>query len=222
MMDYALSARPMLDVLSQGNLMRLVIGRFVQGMAVLVAIGFVAWWIAMWGMTGSLSGIGAMALTFSQIVMLAAFAKIVQVMFVRGQDICNLPESDFTMMSIFATLMRLPGEMALIFFALFSVPAMFLTWAGAGHVVAAIGVPVSAFGTGNAFVAGIFTFATCWMLGFVALVAFYLMAEVTGALFSIAHDLRKTRQAFEMKGVDHAEPTHAKPAYAEPAPFRVA
>jgi hypothetical protein len=194
MLDNFVSVRPMLDALSQSETMRKTMGRFVQVLAVVVGLGLGLSWIGLWTLVGTLEPWAALALTATQIVMLVAFIKIVQVIYARGEDIHNLPESDFTMMSIFATLVRLPGEVAFVFFALFSVPAMLLTWTGAAHIVAMFGLPI--FGA-HALLSGVLAFITCWVTGFFAWIAFSLLAEVVTALFSIAHDLRCTRRSLE-------------------------
>jgi hypothetical protein len=210
MMNDIVSARPMLHALTQGDLMRHVMGRFVQIMALLVGVALLISWIGIWTMIVSLSSWAALALTVTQVILLIAFIKIVQVIYARGEDIRNLEESEFTMMAIFAALLRLPGEVALVFFGLFSFAAAVLTWAGASHVVALFGVPVIG---AHAAIAGMAAFITCWIIGFASLVTFSLMAELTSAIFSIAHDLRCTRRALEgdMQSAAQKPPAPAMP-----------
>lgn len=212
MMNDIVSARPMLTALSQGDLMRNVMGRFVQVLAVLVGIALFLSWVGMWSMIETVWSWGALALTLTQVVLLVAFAKMVQVIFARGEDIRNTPESEFTMMAIFATLVRLPGEVLLVLFGLFSLPAALLTWTGASHIVAMLGVPLI---EAHTFITGLAAFITCWIMGFAAFVLFSLVAEMTSAIFSIAHDLRSTRKSLESGSSPHSMPTqetHARAA----------
>lgn len=194
MMDYAISARYLLDTVTDGHVMRKVIGFGVQTMGFAVGLGLLLSWVGLWSMVGTLELWGNLALTATQIVLLGAIIKVVQVMYVRGDDIRQLPDSDFTMMSIFATLVRLPGEAALAFFTFMSIPALLLVWSGAGHIISLFGVPVLNAHWG---ISGVVAMTTCWIIGFTSFVAFALVSEIVSALFNIAHDLRCTRRCLE-------------------------
>lgn len=194
MMDYALSVRLLLDSITDGHVMRKAVGRIVQAMAFAVGFAMLLSWIGLWYMIGDLAPMAALALTFTQIVLVGAMIKVVQIIYHRGEDICQLGESDFSMMAVFATLARVPGEAALVFYGLLSLPALLLIWSGAGHIVALFGVPVLGI---HWSIAGVVAMITCWLIAFASFVVFALAAEAVSALFTIAHDLRCMRQHSE-------------------------
>jgi hypothetical protein len=225
-MNHTVSVRPMLDMLSQGNLMRSVMGRLTQVMAVLIGLSLLMTWVSQWSMLQTLGTWPMLAMAVAQIFLLVAFAKMVQVIWCRGEDIMKLPESDFTMMPILASFVRLPGEVGLAFFALFSIPAMLLVWSGAAPLLAELMIAgpwwyafaTMLFGTaiwgGNVFLAGLATFATCWVFGLALLVMFTLAGELVSAMHSMAHDLRCTRRSLEGGPKSHTMSSHTSHARA--------
>jgi hypothetical protein len=204
MPEFNISIRPLLDLMSQRDVTQRVIGRLLQAFAVLVAVGCTVIWFAAWELIWPLGPWGAMAFTFSQIALIAAFAKIVHMVYARGLEISRMPEGEMATLATLAPMIRLPGEMAAVFLAVFSLPAMLLTWAGAGSVVSAFGVPVLGI---PAISAGLLAFVTCWVMGVSALVASHVLAASIEALRSIACDLRAMR-----RGEAASAPSHSKSA----------
>lgn len=192
MSEFNLSARPFIDAFTQGEPSRKLMAMFVKAFAALAGLGGAILWFAAWELIWPLGPWAAMAFTFSQIVMVAAVVKVVQIIYLRGEAIARVPDDALATVSILSLLCRLPGEVAMIFFAVFSLPAMLLTWSGAASVVSAFGVPAA---SGPAFASGLLAFVTCWVMGVGALAASYVVAESLAALRSMALDLRAMRSA---------------------------
>ncbi len=189
------SLRPVLARFADGGLFRTVIGNVVRVAAVLLVLGGLALWAGVWSLIGDAKFFAGLGLVIFQIVALVALVAVGHVVFVRGTDITRLPETEFPLAPIFATLVRLQGEVAIVFFGVLSVPAMLLMWFGASHLAGQI--PMVPGMAGGGFLAGIGIFLIFWAYGFLALIVTYFLAELITVLFAMAADMRGTREAVQ-------------------------
>jgi hypothetical protein len=188
-----LSLRPVLGRFADGGLFRAVIGNVVRLAAVVVFLGGLLAWFGAWRMIGNARFFAGVGLVVFQLAALLALVAVAHLVFVRGTDITRLPESGFPLAPIFATLVRLEGEIAIVFLGILSLPVALLVWFGGGYMAAWI--PFLPGGGG--FVAGLGAFVICWVTGFVALIVTYFLAELITVLFAMASDMRRTRAALE-------------------------
>lgn len=181
--DRATPVRDMLEAMSNGSLIRNVISMFIRILAIVIGFAALVVWIRCWGFIGMAGFWGGVAVFLWQLVFpVAAFVSL-KVVYLRGVDIRDMPDSRFTVAPIVANLIAMKGEAAFAFLAIMSVPAMFLAW----FAVSPLGQICPMIGSG--FWAGPATFVAFWVWGFVFMLVTRAIQEWTLAIFSIASDV---------------------------------
>lgn len=181
--DRATPVRDMLEAMSNGSLIRNVISMFVRILAIVIGVAALVFWVRVWGDIGNNGFWGGVGLFIWQLVFpVAAFVSL-KVVYLRGVDIRDMPDSRFTVAPIVANLIAMKGEAAFAFLAIMSVPAMFVAWFIGSPLVQVC--PMIGFG----FWAGPATFVAFWVLGFVFMLVTRAIQEWTLAIFSIASDV---------------------------------
>lgn len=181
--DRATPVRDMLEAMSNGSLIRNVISMFVRILAVVIGVAALVVWIRVWGYIGNFGFWGGVGLFIWQLVFpVAAFVSL-KVVYLRGMDIRDMPDSRFTVAPIVADLIAMKGEAAFAFLAIMSVPAMFMAWF-AGSAMREL-CPMA----GSGFFAGPAVFVAFWVIGFVFMLVTRAIQEWTRAIFSIAKDV---------------------------------
>lgn len=181
--DRATPVRDMLEAMSNGSLIRNVISMFVRIMAVVIGVAAFVVWIRCWGDIGNNGFWGGVGMFIWQLVFpVAAFVSL-KVVYLRGMDIRDMPDSRFTVAPIVANLIAMKGEAAFAFLAIMSVPAMFVAWFIGSPLVGVCPM------IGSGFWAGPATFVAFWVIGFVFMLVTRAIQEWTLAIFSIASDV---------------------------------
>lgn len=180
----ATNIRPILDKLNQGRIVRNVIGVYVQANTLLLGLLTLSVCVASFALLSQVNFLGGAAVLLWVMFLLYATFLCMKVLFIRGKEIRQLPDSEFTVSPIIATMITTAGEMVFITLAVMSLPAMLVVWM-AGDVAYAV-VPLT---PGSGVFAGIMVFIACWIAGFL----FYLISrwirEWTLAIFSIARNV---------------------------------
>jgi len=176
--------QPVLGALSSGEIVRKVIGRFLQAYAVVLGLLFLISWIRLFGILGHVNFLQGLGLLIWQVTVPYAVFLCLKTVFLRGDEIMRLPDSAFVIAPIVAALILLHGEVALIFLAVMSVPAMLLTWFYSGMAAQFYPIPAE-----QAFLGGIMVFVLFWVMGFLVYVLARWIQEWTLAIFSIAQNV---------------------------------
>jgi len=181
--DRATPVRDMLEAMSNGSLIRNVISMFVRILAIVIGVAALVFWVRCWGFIGMAGFWGGVGVFLWQLVFpVAAFVSL-KVVYLRGMDIRDMPDSRFTVAPIVANLIAMKGEAAFAFLAIMSVPAMFMAWF-AGSAMREV-CPMA----GSGFFAGPAVFVAFWVIGFVFMLVTRAIQEWTLAIFSIASDV---------------------------------
>jgi hypothetical protein len=181
---FATNIRPILEKLNQGAIIRNVIGLFVQCCAILLGLAAFGLWIGSLELFEYVNFFGGIALLLWLLFFLYAAFLCVKVLFIRGKEIRQLPDSEFTVSPIIATLITTFGEMLFIALAVMSVPAMLVIWMA--RDIAYILIPLA---PGDSFFAGVAVFLSCWISGFLLYLFARWIREWTLAIFSIARNV---------------------------------
>jgi hypothetical protein len=187
-----LCVEPALEAMNRGPVLRQALGFLVQGAACLMALLFFIDWCRSWGVLrhmGFVEGVGFLLVLLG--LFLGGFFAL-QTMFVRGRQIRGLPESDYVVAPIAGMLAAMAGEMAFVFLAFMSVPVMLAVWCDSRYFP----LPLLWDARGeNVFLDGLSLFLSCWVTGFLALVAGRWIKEWVLVVLQIASDVRSIRKA---------------------------
>jgi len=185
----ATNIAPILEMLKLGVIIRRVIGLLVQACAIIVGIALLYFWVRCFAFLEVASFLGKLAILIWQLFFLYASFLSLKAIFLRGKEIKNLPDSNFIVIPIIATIMVLSGEVFFIFLGAMSVPVMLLVWLGGAvsYEIIPTGLYVPNFG--DTFFASLVAFGYCWVAGFLVYLAMRCIQEWTMAFFSIAHNV---------------------------------
>ena len=186
--------KPILEALQSAKTIQKTISIILRVLSVLLWVVLFIFWILNWRFINHFNFFGGLGYLIWQLVFLYASVIVTKSFFHRMAAIVDLPESDYIITPIIAQVMVAVGEMAFIFLALMSVPAMLAVWFGGrslfhgGSSLGFILSSMSIVGGSNVFLAGISVFIMFWVIGFLTLITFRLFTEITLALVSIAKD----------------------------------
>lgn len=186
----AMDIRPTLNLLESGRFIRGVAAVFFRIVAVAIGVVLAVLWFRSWPFIQDLGWWGRVAFVIWQMSFPYAVFMALQSLYVCARDDENQYDSDYVVAPLLARLTRAHGEMAFIFLALMSLPAMLMIWMGG----AAVMQRVEWLEAKNVFFAGLATFLFAWGLGLLALICARFMAECMFAFFSMAHDLSQLRK----------------------------
>lgn len=182
---------PVLTAMSQGPVLRKTLSFLVQIGAVLLAIRLFIDWCRMWPAIKNAPFVEGLGFALFLLGLIYAGFLALQTMFIRGGAIRELPESDYVVSPIVGLLVAMLGEMAFVFFAVMSVPAMVGVWCNS---MAVPNLPVLwQMQSDNTFINGLSLFLSCWLTGFFSLVATRWLKEWTLAVIQIAQDVHAIR-----------------------------
>ena len=180
--------RPILDALSEGKVIKQVFGTFFRVYSVIIGLILLYTWIKTFALLEYASFTQLCAILLWQLFFPIASYLCLKAIFLRGNDISKLSNSEFIISPIIATLITLHGEVALIFLGIMSVPATLLTWFSARFII-----PIE---TGDGFLAGIVVFVGAWVIGFLIYCITRWIREWTMAIFSIAQNVDLIEQHY--------------------------
>lgn len=182
---------PLLENLRSGKIIRDILSVSYQAIAVLTGLALLYFWFRVWPVIGELRFFGGIGLLIWQFSFLYASFLSIKAFFLRAREIKDYADSEYIVVPVIATLIKTYGEMSFIFLGAMSLPAMLLSWLGAGQLA----YYFDFFHSGNVFLSGIIVFLMSWVFGFISLLSTRLLAEWTLAIFSIAHDVNVLRRA---------------------------
>jgi len=200
--------RKFLDSMSEGSIFRLVIGNFLIVIAVLnLVVGIFFWLYAFGEIFDDTFVVGIGTLVF-QVFALGVIFLISNIIWIRAEKVKGLEPGPFTLIPIFAVILRLVGEILFVSLLLLSIPSMVAIWFGAAYFVSLFVPWVSPFMGG--FFGGVSVGLAMGIAAFVWLAILYFIAETIEVLYRMAIDIRGTRLALERSAVNaSAEQTSA-------------
>ena len=180
------NVRLFLNALTNGSLIRQALGRVVQLYSLYLGYSFIKIWWQSFQAFGDLNFLGGLALIIWQLTSLVAVFLCLKVVFLRGSDIVELPDSDYTVTPIVAAILTMHGEIAFLFLGIMSIPAMLAVWFG----LVEASYPILTYTIiGEGFLAGIKTFFGFIIAGFLSYCLTRYIREWTIAIFSIADNV---------------------------------
>lgn len=201
---------------SMGTVLRLFSdGRFFRSLsawvlrlcAVLIGIFALVDWIELWADIGDLDGTEIIGLLLFQVLFLIAVYVVVHAMFIRANNIVNLPDSDYIVIPIVSIFIRLFGEIYAAATLIMSFAVGILIWLETLITgISPMAVPFLPGGGGGAnnFLAGLKIMFIGVLTAFFILVAFYLASELLKVLSNIATDLKAVRANNEQGTTDRS------------------
>jgi len=195
----------LLETLQSPKTIQKAISIILRIFSVLFGIGLLILWITSWRFINNFRFFGGLGYLIWQLAFLYAGILITKILYQRSAEIVDLPESEYIITPIIALMTVTYGEVAFIFLAIMSVPAMLAVWlAGSSlfHGGGSIGMflsMVDLINPGNIFMAGIMILIMSWVIGFLTLILSRLLTETVLALVSIAKDASILRTQFAEK-----------------------
>lgn len=191
-MNYLYALTPVLRIISEGKLFRLVFAwmfRIFSGVVVL-GILWASW--TMWSSTGRGMPISYfLSFLLVQVALFAIAYVIFNILMFRSNDIMNLPHTKmYSITPIVVVLCKTAGEVAFATFALFGFSVGLAGFFSGARIPIPIYLPffsqfVGAQG-GGMMISGI-------LFGFMLLVFFYFIGEMIGVLVDIAMGVNRGR-----------------------------
>jgi hypothetical protein len=194
--------RSFLTAISEGDLLKRVFAWVLRIIAILDIIFFIVVWIRFWREIFRFpSGVTVIGGIIFQIIFIIVVYMIVHAIFYRASTIRNLPRSDFTVIPIVSVLMRLVGEVYGAMMLGLGVGGCILAWFGGGPAFYFLLEEfVPRMPTGSGFIGGFILLISGVVIGFMALVIFYFLAEAMVVLVDMARNLKITRGVAEQYG----------------------
>lgn len=191
-----------LDLVAKGETFRTVISWVLRIASVGLALAALLSWMALWGLTRYFEAQGVIGLVVFQLVFALATYAMVHTILIRARDIRNLPEAEFNVIPIVAVCCRLVGECLAWFFSALAIGgALLMLFAGPGAGLATGQLPLSGFMSSGTGLLGALLYAAGGLLiGFGALLVFYLLAESSALLGAIARHAEVIRRHVERFG----------------------
>lgn len=186
----------LIEYVSHGALFRRVVASFLVVCGVLAAIGGVAGGVV--GLIGYVQ-FGGLAILGGLIAMLFMFVAAymwAHTYFIRAGTVRDLPEGEYTIIPIMSVLLKMTGELALVSLLSAGVQGTLATWfMGANPLGRYGGFGGYGMTAGEGFIVGVVFLLAAAILGFVALLVYYLLSELVVILADIARDVRVLRGA---------------------------
>jgi hypothetical protein len=192
---------PVLAALDHGAVLKAVASLAMQAAALLSGLWGVVVWVKTWEATRDLEGAGVLGLVLFQLVVLVMIYALVHTLWIRSSTVALLPASDYVVIPVAATCLRLLGEVYAIVGAFTGTALALLVLVSGERGPAGVLLSVlkdlfpAAPGPFENQVAGaVAVLASFGFASFAALLAGYLAAELVLAVAEIA---RRTRSLDE-------------------------
>ncbi len=191
--------------ISEGKLFTRVCAFAMRALGVLVAVGGFYVWVKMWRTVGSLQGAGVIGGIIFQIFLLVAIYMLTHLLFIRASTIRRLPVSEYTVIPIVSIFFRLFGEWCLCgscvlgagIFVLILFAGTEGTFSMPGLVYAVPFTNMVLSATESSVIAAFIMLALMTLWGFLGLLFWYLLAEISVVAIDIAQNVRGVREAAE-------------------------
>lgn len=191
----------LIEYVSHGMLFRRIVAGFLIACGALAAIGGVAAGVV--GLIGYIQ-FGGLAIFGGLIAMLFMFVAAymwAHTYFIRARSVRDIPEGEYTVIPIMSVLLKMTGELAFVSLLSAGVQGTLATWFMGANPMEALrgygGYGGYGMTAGEGFIVGVIFLLGATILGFVALLVYYLLSELVVILADIARDVRALR------GVSH-------------------
>ena len=189
----------LIEYVSHGTLFRRIVAIFLVVCGVLAAIGGVAAGVV--GLIGYVQ-FGGLAILGGLIAMLFMFVAAymwAHTYFIRARTVRDIPEGEYTVIPIMSVLLKMTGELAFVSMLSAGVQGTLATWFMGANPIGALrgygGYGGYGMTAGEGFIVGVIFLLGATILGFVALLVYYLLSELVVILADIARDVRVLRRA---------------------------
>lgn len=212
---------PVLDVLSDGRVIRKTVVWVLRILALLIVLGGLYVFINVLKLSFQVPSAGAtIGGLLLGLIFLAAVVCVAQILLYRSGKVDELTDVTFTVIPIVSILFRAVGEIYATLGAAVGVGGCLFIWfaqASPFELLTGLGGLLPSAPAGATFLGGIGFMAYLCVTSFLVLVFFYFLAESTLLLVDIAHNMRSLRQHF----VPSPQPVAAARPVAAPAPAPV-
>jgi hypothetical protein len=157
-------------------------------------------WISFWRFAAQAPFVAFVGIILFQLLFVVALYMVAHTLFIRAQNIAELPESEFYVIPIVAIALKLVGELYASFVAVMSVAGGILIWLMRGYAysLAMKATPLAPrLGNGERFTGGLLFMGGGLLAAFVALVICYFLAEAIVLITDSARNIEITRQIAE-------------------------
>ncbi len=186
--DRILLLKPLLVLLSEGRVFRLVFSWFLRVMAVVFVLGFLARWITLWADIVRMPGSLVLVMTLVMILAVAVAFAVVNIVLVKADAIMALPASgDYVVIPIVVLFIKLVGEIALVVYCFFGLAGFLVSLTEMGGMVLRM-IPLF---KGSGVEAGLLGLVTAVVAGFLSFFVSYFIAEQCGVLADIAKNTKR-------------------------------
>jgi hypothetical protein len=189
---------PVLKSLDDGTPFRRGFAMALRIIAILLIVGLLITWIALWKVVFSQDGVAIFGGFIFQIFLLVGFYMIIHTYWIRADSIERLGQSEYTIIPIVSILLKTQGEVGAW--------ASFATGLGAGIFQILAGyqfpgwsTPYESFhyGMTSSFVAGLLVIVFGAIFALVSLILSYFLAEFIIVIVDIAKNTRALRENAE-------------------------
>jgi hypothetical protein len=199
-----------LNALSNGRIFRRIYAIALWIIAVIIALGGLAGLIGIMIIIGRIMPQVPATATFGMILFMLLFIvgiyMIVHTVWIRANQIADLPDEGYTMIPILCIFLKLTGEVLALISILTGVGMGLLTWFSGGFIrffremlgpfsYYPLGTYIGYYNGGTQVVSGLIQIIAGLIAGFFQLAFFYLLSEMTLILVDIAVNIHVLRQS---------------------------
>lgn len=192
----------LIEYVSHGTLFRRIVAGFLVACGVLAAVGGVASGVV--GFIGyvQFGGLAIFGGLLAMVLMFVAAYMWAHTYFIRARTVRDIPEGEYTVIPIMSVLLKMTGELAFVSLLSAGVQGTLATWFMGSNPLGALG-GYGGYGygmtAGEGFIVGVVFLLGAAILGFVALLVYYLLSELVVILADIARDVRVIRKQADAK-----------------------
>jgi hypothetical protein len=192
--------KPFLELIGEGQIFKKIYAWILRIAAALIAIAGLFIWIFGWkSLVFDVFAIGfpmALGGILIELMLIPFFYMIVHTLWLRADTIEALPDSDYTVIPIMSTSLRLTGELHAIFFLFLGIAGGLYLWITGSGMPDLFGAYMRtpflpSFGLGGPLLGGLLAMITGGIFAFSSLVFFYFLSEIIMVLVDIARNTRK-------------------------------
>ena len=192
--------KPVLQLISVGHFFRKAFAVFLQILAVVIAIAALVSWIGVWRSVAGQDISLILGIIIFQLFFVIAVYMVVHTIFIRAEDISELPDTDYTVIPIVSISLKLCGEIYACFSIVVAIAGGILIWfigGNAFYFIRKSSLFMPGFGYGSDFLGGLMFIVGGWLVAFLVLVIFYFFAETVVVITDIAKNTKITREVAE-------------------------
>ena len=191
---------PVLKSLDDGTPFRRGFAMALRVITILLIIGLLITWIALWKVVFSQDGVAIFGGFIFQIFLLVGFYMVIHTYWIRAKDIESLGKSEYTIIPIVSILLKMTGEV--------TAWGLFATGIGAGIFQILAGYPFPGWPTNyesfhngitSSFVSGLLVMVFGAILALFWLILFYFISEFIIMVVDIAKNTRVLRENVERR-----------------------